>query len=851
MKMKNVRFWMLAFVAMCFGIAFFDVPVYATSNVTTKVLQKNAAFEVETSYGIDGLVRADYPVLIQFTITSKENFNGVLRIVPEVEWEMLQVAYGTEISLAAGEEKTYQLTPDTIQGNGKIRVEILDEKNKVVYAEEQVLSSMKTDDNFSIGILSDDYTAFSYFDGLQLAVSGNEIYTEIFALNEGNFPEEKKLLSVFQYIIIDNFDTAKLNEKQYEALKGFVEDGGTLILGLGNHYQNVLHCFQDDFLTGTLGDVKKQDVTWNCSQELGNMNIETIQKLMEEEKSQYRDESNVSEDMSDEQVVESTEEASAGQTTDLTEDTSNDAADEILTTLYLDCVSFALDGGKPFSEKFSKDAAFQKKYGAGKIVVLSYALSMEPLISADKRSRIANILIEEGVSDEYLRRLSGYNDQYHNMDERFNIGKMADAGRKPNALLYGAILVLYIVLIGPVLYLVLKKKGKRELVWIGIPIIAVVFTVVIYLTGFLYRITKPLVTTCALIELNDSSKNEEVYTTVICPKAKDYEVEFSGAYGNFSRNPYDYSYSVFGNESDASYKYMIMKKGDNHRMFFHNEEAFQDNSFVLEGNSENAIGSLDADLICKTTGFEGTVTNNTCYDLKEVVVSFESRLCPVGDIKKGETVTIDSTKAFVGTGNGSFDTSRNLLNINVDKELANRINNTMETTVVAQNQEQTGYVWGTVVSYKPDMVENSKVEQRGCAVLYDTFFTEYEDVEGGKYYSSIDHKAVAMQGDYGEYERIIYSGDVIITYYFDDSKGLSKLLMNEMPKSENSYDRLAQVYAYNLETGDYDPIFVDTDTVSEQELKKYVKDGAMILKYTPTDMQYNTYIPRISAWGVE
>ncbi len=846
MKKKNVRFWILALVAMCLGIACFDVPVQATSNVTTKVVQKNADFEMETSYGINGLVRADYPVLLHVTITSKENFTGVLRVTPEAEWEMVRVAYGTEISLAAGEEKTFQVITDTIEGNGTVRVEIADEKNKVVYAEQQVVSMMKTDNNLSVGILSDDYTAFSYFDGLKLNLSGNELSSEIFELNEVTFPEDKKVLSVFRYIIIDNFDTAKLNEKQYNALKGYVQDGGTLILALGNHYQNVLHCFQDDFVSGTLGSLENKDVTWNCSMEMSNVDVEVIQDMMLDAKEDETEQTQSTSEKTD-VTTDSTAESDIVDTA-----TEEDLmTEELLKTLPMDCVSFVLEGGEPFSTKVTKDVASKKRYGAGKVVVLSHALSMEPLISYEGKEDIARIILEEGVSDAFVRRLSGYDERYHNMGERFNIGKMADADRKPSVLLYGIILILYIVLVGPILYLILKKMAKRELIWISIPIIALSFTVLIYLSGFLYRITKPLVTTCALIQLQDTVQNEEVYTTVICPKAKNYEVEFTKEYGNFSRNPYDYSYSVFGDNSTAPYRYMLMKKGDNHRLYFHNEEAFQDNSFVLDNNTENVIGTLDADLVCKTDGFEGSVTNNTCYDLKEVVVSFESRLCPVGDLKKGETVTIDPSKCFIQTSNGSFDTVRDLLNVNRDKELANYINNMMETTMIKNSDSMMGYVWGTVCSYTPDMVTNSSVEQKGCAVLYSTFYEAYADVENGKFYSSIDHKAVAVQGDYGEYERLIYSGDVIITYYFDDCKALSKLCIGELPKENMSYNRLAQVHAYNLETGGYDPIFVDSDTVSEEELKKYMKDGALILKYTPSDMNYNNYLPRISAWGVE
>lgn len=45
-------------------------------------------------------------------------------------------------------------------------------------------------------------------------------------------------------------------------------------------------------------------------------------------------------------------------------------------------------------------------------------------------------------------------------------------------------LVLYVVAIGPVNYIYLKRKGRRELAWVTIPILVLLFSAIAYFTGF-------------------------------------------------------------------------------------------------------------------------------------------------------------------------------------------------------------------------------------------------------------------------------------------------------------------------------------------------------------------------------
>ncbi|MBK9209407.1 MAG: hypothetical protein IPL71_14320 [Anaerolineales bacterium] len=51
---------------------------------------------------------------------------------------------------------------------------------------------------------------------------------------------------------------------------------------------------------------------------------------------------------------------------------------------------------------------------------------------------------------------------------------------------------LYIIVIGPVNYFVLRRMKRTELAWITVPVLVIIFTSLAYFSGYLYRGTRPI-----------------------------------------------------------------------------------------------------------------------------------------------------------------------------------------------------------------------------------------------------------------------------------------------------------------------------------------------------------------------
>lgn len=807
MKRLTAVFMLLVIVSVMLFPAF---TLHAAQD--TEKSKKNGNFTVETECGIDGFAVYDNPVVIKVTVESKSNFTGTLQVVPVVDNGQKAAAYGEEISLAAGEEKTFTFIPSALGSSGKIRIELADDKDKVVYSESKQVNLVSVGANVMVGILSDDYSALNYFDGIAMNLGNYHGLVSTLEMTKDSFPADSGALSVLNYIILDNFDTASLSDEQYTALKEWVNNGGVLILSLGSNYQNVLHLFTDDFITGTIGKLEKRDVKLG-----GGM----------------------------ESVADKTSTGDLQQ--EITDFTIHD----------VDLVEFVFDGAAELTELSDDQTAYQKDVGTGSVVVLSYSLGMEPVASYANKEALALLLLRMTATDATVTRLNG---GYYNgsaMYSGIQLARTADVNKKPSALLYGSILFLYVVLVGPILYLILKACKKREKIWIAIPLISLVFTGIIYLTGFIYRVRKPLINTFSIVSLEKGFKTEQVYANITCPKAQKYTVRINEGYTSFN-NIDNYSYSILGTgNADEKYDFMIRKTGDGTEIVLDNDETFEDTALSMKKTSENNIGTIDCNLKCTTTGFEGTITNNTSYDLNGVVVTFENHFYQAGDLKKGEQITIDPSKIIESVGYGTFEQLYSS-NPNLYKErelyMEYQIDTTMENSFINTKAYNQGYVWGKISSYQPEIVGDTDIKQTGNGVIFQTYHAEYEDVRG-TYYPGLDQMEIASQGEYDSTDGMLYNDAVTITYSFEGYPGITTLENLSYGKEEavdsSSYgtNGYANVYAYNVETGVYDLLFENGNTLSGTELQKYMSGNVIMLKYEAVNSQATYYMPRIVARG--
>ena len=244
--MTRVHLWqqlnkgIMALAASCFALFLlcFIFPTQALAHEVTgkPSFQVNAGFE--THY------RDGNWVPVQITLNNDgPDFRGVLSLIAPTPQFIGNSNQGTpsnyqvSITLANGAQKQVTMYVPLYFDVQSITVQLLDSIGNVVGSKATTLAPLLPGDIF-IGILSDQSSGFSPLSSAQLPNQGGSIDLEY--LNAGTMPGMAAALKNFNAIVMDNFTSSNLSAAQLSAMQTWVDQGGTLILVGGPEWHRTM-----------------------------------------------------------------------------------------------------------------------------------------------------------------------------------------------------------------------------------------------------------------------------------------------------------------------------------------------------------------------------------------------------------------------------------------------------------------------------------------------------------------------------------------------------------------------------------------------------------------------------------
>lgn len=197
------------------------------------------------------------------------------------------------------------------------------------------------------------------------------------------------------------------------------------------------------------------------------------------------------------------------------------------------------------------------------------------------------------------------------------------------------LLVIYVLFIGPVNYLILRRMRKLHLAWVTIPAVTAFFALGTFGLGYTMRGNDLILNKIALIQL-DSSGNASVtsYMGLFSPRQQAYEITVLG--DNLLSPMSGYEYDPWGNTgANTSGGEMVFIQGQPSRLRGLTVNQWSMQSFMSESAWAN-FGNLEADLTLKNDILVGKVRNASQYSLTDVVVIMQNRFQRLGDMALGE-----------------------------------------------------------------------------------------------------------------------------------------------------------------------------------------------------------------------
>jgi hypothetical protein len=200
---------------------------------------------------------------------------------------------------------------------------------------------------------------------------------------------------------------------------------------------------------------------------------------------------------------------------------------------------------------------------------------------------------------------------------------------------------VYIVIIGPVNYFVLRRMKRPELAWITVPILVVIFTCMAYFSGYAYRGTKPILNRIMLLQGWEGQETAKAAALVgvYSPTRTTYDVE--------SREQFLlYPFPSINENLQGNNKWQSVKTDSGVVIPAVRVEIGGVQSLGATGSLSPKI-SIQNDLTYvisdKTPKLTGSITNTSGHELSDVVVITPSGWKVLGKLSPGESAKINIT----------------------------------------------------------------------------------------------------------------------------------------------------------------------------------------------------------------
>jgi hypothetical protein len=232
------------------------------------------------------------------------------------------------------------------------------------------------------------------------------------------------------------------------------------------------------------------------------------------------------------------------------------------------------------------------------------------------------------------------------------LGRLKDI-RLPSFQLMMILFIVYILIIGVLIYIVLKRLNKRDYVWVLIPIISIGFTVLIYFIGSNSRIQDIIANKINIISIDAKGQTEiESYLGILTAKVRkvvieepeDVDLNLIENQGNY------YGDSNYINDENATMRLNTIIEGNKKYYNFDEKSSFYPEVFRVD-NLNVMVEPLEYELRFSSGKLMGYINNNLGCDIKKLIVMTPSRIWDLGSLADGKKISIEDSDKFTSALN--------------------------------------------------------------------------------------------------------------------------------------------------------------------------------------------------------
>ena len=276
-----------------------------------------------------------------------------------------------------------------------------------------------------------------------------------------------------------------------------------------------------------------------------------------------------------------------------------------------------------------------KSFGAGTVTQVTSSLSNAEWSTWDGFGTWWNSVIQKASSKNFNNYRGPVLEELSY--QLSAIGEMFPGSIVSVPLLIGAF-VLYLILLIPVLYIILKKTDKREHAWWIIPGIAIFTSVAVFGIGAKDRIAGTQINESSILALEGNSNFASGYAvaSILTNSGGKYRVETEHKQTDLF--PLTYGYN---DNFDLMKNYAYLKAGGSTTdITFNDVEYWSIRSSIGKVNNVE-LGNVEYEMSVKDGKVLGRLMNNLIYELKDAHILSGRESHKLGTIKAGEELKIE------------------------------------------------------------------------------------------------------------------------------------------------------------------------------------------------------------------
>lgn len=529
----------------------------------------------------DGYVKNGEWLTVWAELENKgKNIEGQLSV--QVTGSSTLVTYAVPVSLPSGARKRLPLY--ILPNNYSRELEVqLTEQGKPL-AKEKFSVHPQVNLTYQVGLVAAERGGLALLNGITLP--GQERSKVILDVALDDLPDRSEGLSSFDLLVFNDTDTSRLTPAQAGALANWVRQGGQLVVGGGTGAAVTLAGFPAGLLPVSLsGEVELQ--------------ADDLSGLVEYAK------------------------GSAIRTTG---------------TFVFAQVSLAAQA-QVIAGSTEMPLVVESSYGDGKVDFVSLSLSSAPFNSWPDTIRFWNeLLASRGTypqnlpADISMRQMVGMN----MLNNLTNIPTLD----LPSIRWLSILLGIYILLVGPVNYFVLRRLRRLQLAWVTIPILTLLFSAGAFGMGYLTRGSDLILNQIALIYPDgNGAASVKNYLGLFSPSQQSYAlaVKTPGLLSAISQYN-DNGWGPGGMATNTANATFI--QGDQPRIEGLTVDQWSFQAFAEEEGWEK-FGRVRGDLRLENEKIIGTVRNETSVAMTDTFLVAGPYFVRSGDLAPGEEKKVE------------------------------------------------------------------------------------------------------------------------------------------------------------------------------------------------------------------